>query len=88
MDYREGEIKMINRVNRTLLNDIEKIYFSIQCTSFYCEDCRNKQICDIIEDLMKSLKKFYRPVCNMNHYSSKGRSYIEIPNNTRCKNEN
>ena len=41
-------------------DDIEKIYSSIQCTSFYCEDCRNKQICDIAEDLMKSLKKFYR----------------------------
>ena len=80
---------MIYRVNRTLLDDVEKIYFSIQCTSSYsCERCKNKLMCDIVEDLMKSLKKFYRPVCNMNHYSSKGRSYIEMPNNTRCKNEN
>ena len=75
---------MIYRVNRTLLDDVEKIYFSIQCTSSYsCERCKNKLICDIAEDLMKSLKKFYRPVCNMNHYSSKGRSYIEISNNER-----
>ena len=80
---------MINRVNRTLLDDVEKIYFSILCTSgVSCEYCKNKLICDVTEDLMKSLKKFYRPVCNMNHYSSKGRFYIEIPNNTRCKNEN
>ena len=75
---------MNRRINRTLLDDVEKIYFSIQCTSSYCEYCRNKQICDIAEDLMKSLKKFYISACIMNHYSSKGRSYIEISNNTRC----
>ena len=84
MDYREGKIKMINRVNRTLLDDVEKIYFSIPCsTAVSCEHCKNKLIFDVTEDLMKSLKKFYRPVCNMNHYSSKGRSYIEISNNER-----
>ena len=72
-------------MKRTLLDDVEKIYFLIPCTSSRsCECCKNKIICDITEDLMKSLKKFYRPVCNMNHYSSKGRSYIEISNNTRC----
>ena len=57
---------MINRVNRTLLDDVEKVNFSIRCTSFCCEDCRNKQICDIAEDLMKSLKKFYRRRKNEN----------------------
>ena len=52
---------MIYRVNRTLLDDVEKIYFSIPCTSgVSCEYCKNKLICDIAEDLMKSLKKFYR----------------------------
>ena len=52
---------MINRVNRTLLNDVEKIYFSIPCTSgISCECCKNKLMCDIVEDLMKSLKKFYK----------------------------
>lgn len=52
---------MINRVNRTLLDDVEEVYFLIQCTSSYsCECCKNKLICDIAEDLMKSLKKFYR----------------------------
>ena len=61
MDYREEGIKMIYRVNRTLLDDVEKIYFSIECTSGYsCERCKNKLICDIAEDLMKSLKKFYK----------------------------
>ena len=61
MDYRQGETKMIYRVNRTLLDDVEKIYFSIPCTSgVSCECCKNKLMCDIAEDLMKSLKKFYR----------------------------
>ena len=72
------------RINRSLLDDVEKIYFSIPCSSgVSCEHCKNKLICDITEDLMKSLKKFYRPVWNMNHYSSKGCSYIEISNNER-----
>ena len=71
MKIRKKRIKMIYRVNRTLLDDVEEIYFSIPCTSSCsCEYCKNKQICDIAEDLMKSLKKFYRPTCNMNHYSS------------------
>ena len=52
---------MIYRVNRTLLDDVEKIYFLIECTSAYsCERCKNKLMCDIAEDLMKSLKKFYK----------------------------
>ena len=61
MDYRKEGIKMIYRVNRTLLDDVEKIYFSIPCTSgVSCECCKNKLMCDIAEDLMKSLKKFYK----------------------------
>ena len=61
MDYRKEGIKMIYRVNRTLLDDVEKIYFSIPCTSgVSCECCENKLMCDIVEDLMKSLKKFYK----------------------------
>ena len=52
---------MNRRINRTLLDDVEKIYFSIRCTSAYkCERCKNKLMCDIVEDLMKSLKKFYK----------------------------
>ena len=49
------------RVNRILLNDVEKIYFSIPCTSgVSCEYCRNKLICDLPENLLKSLKKHYK----------------------------
>ena len=72
------------RVNRNLLDDIEKIYFSISCTSgVSCEHCKNKVLCDLTQELLKSLKKFYISTCNMNYYSSKGRSYIEISNNDR-----
>ena len=48
------------RVNRSLLNDVEKIYFSIPCTSgVSCEHCKNKVICDLTSNLLKSLKKIY-----------------------------
>ena len=51
------------RINRTLLDDVEKIYFSIPCTSgVSCEHCKNKTICDLSENLLKSLKKQYK--CN------------------------
>ena len=67
---------MINRVNRTLLDDVEKIYFSIECTSDYsCERCKNKLMCDITQNLLKSLKKFY--ICNRNPESCSKCSNIE-----------
>ena len=51
------------RVNRKLLNDVEKIYFSIPCTSAVsCEHCKNKVICDLTQNLIKSLKICY--ICN------------------------
>ena len=53
------------RVNRNLLNDVEKIYFTIPCTSLVsCEHCKNKVICDLSQNLLKSLKKCY--ICNKN----------------------
>ena len=48
------------RVNRNLLNDVEKIYFSIPCTCWVCEHCENKVICDLTQNLLKSLKKHYK----------------------------
>ena len=48
------------RLNRTLLNDVEKIYFSIPCTTgVSCEHCKNKGLCDLTANLLKSLKKIY-----------------------------
>ena len=50
------------RINRSLLDDVEKIYFSIPCTSgVSCEQCKNKVLCDLTQNLLKSLKKYY---CN------------------------
>lgn len=48
------------RINRSLLDDVEKIYFSIPCTSeVSCEQCKNKVLCDLTAKLLKSLKKIY-----------------------------
>ena len=49
------------RVSRSLLNDVETIYFSIPCSSgVSCEHCKNKLICDLTQNLLKSLKKYYK----------------------------
>ena len=51
------------RINRSLLDDVEKTYFSIPCSSgVSCEYCKNKDICDLTQNLIKSLKKYY--ICN------------------------
>ena len=48
------------RKNKTLLDEVLKIYFSIPCTSgVSCEHCKNKVLCDLTENLLKSLKKIY-----------------------------
>ena len=48
------------RINRSLLEEKEKIYFSIPCTSgVSCEHCKNKLLCDLTANLLKSLKKLY-----------------------------
>ena len=47
-------------MKRTLLDDVEKTYFSIPCTSgVSCEHCKNKILCDLTANLLKSLKKYY-----------------------------
>ena len=49
------------RIKRTLLDDFIKIYHSINCDSLYCNcnDCSNKKLCDIVEDVIKSIRNFY-----------------------------
>ena len=50
----------MKRKNKNLLDDVEEIYFSIPCTSgVSCEHCKNKVICDLLQNLLKSLKKLY-----------------------------
>ena len=55
-------------MKRTLIDHIEKIYFSIPCNSGYvCENCKNKKLCETIQYLLHSLKEHYK--CNENFYS-------------------
>ena len=46
---------------RTLHDDFMKIYHSIPCDIIYmsCIECKNKVLCDLTENLLKSLRKFY-----------------------------
>ena len=52
-------------MKRTLLDDLEKIYYSIKCekedNSYckYCNYCKNKSICDITLNLIYSIRKKY-----------------------------
>ena len=49
------------RMKRTLLGDFIKIYNSINCDSEYCScnECSNKYICDLIDEVITSISKFY-----------------------------
>ena len=62
------------RINRSLLDDVEKVYFLLPCVSG-CEyvDCGNNELCKTIHYLLKSLKKYY--ICNKDFNSC-----------NRCKN--
>ena len=67
------------RKNKTLLDDVEKVYFLLPCVSG-CEyvDCENNELCKTIIYLLKSLKKHY--ICNKNL-----KSCINCNNRLNCK---
>ena len=46
----------------TLLYDFMKIYKKIDCDGLTipCHECKNKLICDLSQNLLKSLKKYYK----------------------------
>ena len=48
-------------MKRTLLDDFIKIYNSIYCDYEYCScsKCSNNYICDIVSDVIKSIRKHY-----------------------------
>ena len=48
-------------MKRSLLDDFMKIYKSINCDSLYCNcnDCSNKNICDLIDTVITSISIFY-----------------------------
>ena len=49
------------KLKRTLLDDFTKIYNSIKCDSEFCScnECSNKYICDLIDEVITSISKFY-----------------------------
>ena len=49
-----------DKMKRTLLDDIENIYFLLPCVSG-CKyvNCKDNELCKRIKYLLKSLKKFY-----------------------------
>ena len=48
-------------MKRTLLDDLLKVYESIDCDYFYCScsKCSKEKICDLIYDVIRSIRKFY-----------------------------
>ena len=46
---------------RSLLDDFMKIFKNINCDSLYCNcnDCSNKRVCDIVEDVIKNIGGLY-----------------------------
>ena len=48
------------RKNKTLLDDVKKVYFLLPCVSG-CDyvNCENNELCKRIKYLLKSLKKYY-----------------------------
>ena len=48
------------KLKRTLLDDVEEVYFSNPCTSACeCKYCKNEEFCKTLIYLLNSLKKFY-----------------------------
>ena len=53
------------RKNRTLLEDVKIVYYTISCDyipNYFCSSCsccKNKTICKMIENLISSLIKLY-----------------------------
>ena len=52
-------------MKRTLLDDLIEVNYLIPCETkdnnycYRCEDCKNKLMCNMVENLINSLKKYY-----------------------------
>lgn len=50
---------------RTLLDDVLQVYYSIPCDCYAnefcdsCTSCKNRYICNMVENFINSLKKYY-----------------------------
>ena len=48
------------RINRSLLDDMGKIYYSMICMAEYaCDGCKKIELCKTIRNLIISIRKFY-----------------------------
>ena len=53
------------RIKRSLIDDLEKIYYSLMCETYeneicrYCIYCKNKKLCDTVHELLGSIVKLY-----------------------------
>ena len=53
------------KTKRTLIDDLEKIYYSLVCETYEneicrnCIYCKNKKLCDTVLELLSSIVKFY-----------------------------
>ena len=49
------------KTKNTLLDDFMKIYKNIECDGLTipCRECKNKKICDTVEDVIKSIGNLY-----------------------------
>ena len=49
------------RIKNTLLHDFREIFKNIKCESLtiLCSECKNKKLCDTVEDIVRSIYKFY-----------------------------
>lgn len=50
---------MSNKIDKSSLDFIQDKFFEYNCTSEYCEQCENKEICDKVDALFKLIKKNY-----------------------------
>ena len=49
------------KTKNTLLHDFMEIYKNIECDGLTipCRECKNKKICDTVEDVIKSIGNLY-----------------------------
>lgn len=48
-------------MKNTLLHDFREIFINIECESLtiLCSECKDKKLCDTVEDIIRSINKYY-----------------------------
>ena len=47
------------KTKRTLLYDFMEIYKKIECDGLICDECKNKKLCDTVDDVIKNIWDLY-----------------------------